>query len=270
MRVLHNFSIFYSAWLVSAIAVDRNWSIARPFRRPPTMLQSLVTNSIMAIASIASAVMSVLLATSYPVCHTVYFQRVSGAVLSWFPFAIFYLLPMVIVFSMYSNIYRAAQRARAVDQPVTRIWTVEPATTPAPNAFRSRRANKAFRTLLLTVGTYIALWSPYWWMPVVVLSMHQAQDDRPFCSNIPLYVMDDKAAVFTWLMYASICINPLLYGLLDRTVRSEIMRRWRKLHSCCNGRWTPPTDQHPHQDLSQTGPENFWEFLERTNDSLSP
>lgn len=265
LNILHNFCLFYSAWLVVAITLDRNWAIIRPFRRPLSVVHTVAINGVLATSCLSSALVSVLL-QSDPVCSALYVYSASGTVLTWLPFILFYLMPMGSIVALYCNIYRAAQKARtATDRTalgVARIWTVEPLSTDQRR--RCLPANKAVKTSIVTVGLYFFLWSPYWFLPLVLHWLYPHASTSSI-TTFPVYVIHGRFTVVTWLMYTSISINPLLYSLLDRTVRSEIRRQFKRFKqriSTCQRSSEIPADP---LSSAASSPENFLEFLERTN-----
>lgn len=277
LGALHNFSIYNSAWLVSAIAIERHVSIIRPFYSPSALKYALLS-AVLTVCSVLFALIPSLLSSDLT-CSSLYAFPFGDPIFNWIQFVIVFLIPIVIIVIMYVNIYRVAQNVRSTIraiQPTTssipttnertsRIWTVDQevlvsqtTSVSVPNGKR----NKAIRTLILTTGTYIALWSPYWLLKMVVVIQHE-----DLCDALQWGVANDGWMVVTWLMYVSISINPLLYGLLNRAIRLEIKRKLqmtRRIWSCpC--RTTEPAN---NEDGRVCEPENFWEFLERTNSPL--
>lgn len=111
-------------------------------------------------------------------------------------------------------------------------------------------------TLLLTVGTYILLWSPYWFLSLVVVDTTPLLDALPCIADVPWYVIDYRLTAVTWLMYTSLSVNPLVYGLMNRVLRSEIKAKMRSV-----GRYLSRCVSHAPAANGEHGagtPENFW------------
>ncbi|XP_057375058.1 probable G-protein coupled receptor [Daphnia carinata] len=277
LGALHNFSIYNSAWLVSAIAIERYVSITRPFYSASAFKYGLLS-TVLTVCSILLALIPNLLSSDLT-CSSLYAHSFGEPIFNWIQFGIVFLIPIVIIVIMYVNIYRVAQNVRSTIRAIqpnpssipstnessSRVWTVNPevlvsqtGSASVPNGKR----NKAIRTLILTTGTYIVLWSPYWLLKMVVVIQHE-----DLCDALLWGVTNDGWMVVTWLMYVSISINPLLYGLLNRAIRLEIKRKLqmtRRLWSCNCGTTEPANNE----DARVCEPENFWEFLERTNSPL--
>lgn len=272
LTVLHNFCVFNSAWLVAVISIDRNFAIARPFRRPLSVRQSAIINAVVAICSLSIALASVLLANELT-CYTLYVYNLSEAMMSWLPVVLFYFLPVGILIIMYCKIYGYAQVARSqTSLGAIQVWTVDSSVPDGHHHQRFKPANKALRTLLLTVGLYVVLWSPYWCYPLIHYLKNPVQNTSPVspigfkpnpCTPTIPYILNEGSTVMTWLMFASISIHPLLYSLLDRTVRSEIQRKAKGVRF--RARRNRPTSTLRQQSNVTRNPESFWEFLESSH-----
>lgn len=271
-QTLHNFTIYNSAWLVSTIAIERHVSITRPFYAA-SALNYVLLNVTLTSSSLLLALIPVLL-SSDPICYSLYAYHFSDPIVRWTIFVVSYLLPCIVIVVMYFNIYRVAQRTRNTTQPLPspyltttaetnpanlRIWTVNPVVSTTTQTESSqtinKKCNKAIKTLMLTIGTYIGLWSPYWTF-YAVNELHYFE--KPTNDAIPLYSTNNASAAVTWLMYTSIIINPLLYGLLNRAVRSEFKRKMqilRRLLPSCIRR-----TQTDNQQGAEENEENFWYF----------
>lgn len=261
--VLHNFSIFNSAWLVSAIAIERHMSITRPFYSASALRYALLSAASTACSLLFASIPSLL--SSKQTCFSLYAYHVDDPIFNWIQFVLVFLIPIFIIVKMYINIYLVARNVRNAVQPTpsliattnettSRIWTIDPvvpqtASVSVPN----RKRNKAIMTLILTITTYVALWSPYWLSKMLVFVHFEERE----CDALDWYYANNGTIVTTWLMYASISINPLLYGLLNRAIRLEIKRKLQmagRIWSCFCGT-TEPANQ---EDARASEPENFW------------
>ncbi len=138
LTVLHNFCVFNSAWLVAVISIDRNFAIARPFRRPLSVRQSAIINAVVAICSLSIALASVLLANELT-SYTLYVYKISGAMMSWLPVVLFYFLPVGILIVMYCKIYGYAQAARSqTSLGAIQVWTVD-SSSSGPDGHHHQR-----------------------------------------------------------------------------------------------------------------------------------
>jgi len=261
LQVLHNFSIYNSAWLVSAIAIERNVSITRPFYAASTLKYALL-NATVTACSILFALIPILRSPDQN-CHSLYVYRFQDPILRWLPFMAVYILPIIIVVAMYLNIYRVAQNVQRTTQPIpslfppinetsVRIWTVNPVVVSQTESIMvpNKKRCKAIKTLVLTIGSYIVLWSPYWVLNMIPIFHHEDF----LCDAVPWYITNNGSITVTWLMYASISINPLLYGLLNRAIRTEIkgkMQMTRQFLFCKN-------TQIEAANREANAAENFW------------
>ena len=108
----------------------------------------------------------------------------------------------------------------------------------------SDKSNKAAKILVLVILTFMVPW-----MPFFVFNIHCALDQGIDCSS--------KADFWTSVLgFASFAVNPIIYGILNRSVREEAIERFKQAKYCC--RHNPDNEEGP-------GNEDFFEFLERTS-----
>lgn len=192
-----------------------------------------------------------------------------------------FLLPSAIILLMYSCIYRVARKA------VTQIAPRPPSAVTAPLHFNAHPADnviscdtdsdhpatppqitingkvadahdpgpctsdlnrskyKAVKTLLVIILTFFVLWGPYF-----VFSMKCAARHGEGCSP-----STDQWTL--WLGFASFMVNPIVYGIMNRSVREETTEMLKRAVSSCRG-------EEPEPDPINAN-ENFFEFLERTS-----
>ncbi len=264
LQALHNFSIYNSAWLVFAIAIERNVSITRPFY-VASALKYAWLNVIVTACSILFALIPIFQSPNQT-CYSSHAYRFQDPIFRWLQFLVVYVLPIITIVVMYLNIYRVAQNVQRTIQPTPslfppinettpRIWTVNPVVVSQTESSMvpNKKCNKAIKTLVLTIGSYIVLWSPYWVLNVIPIVHHEDF----LCDAVPWYITNNGSIAVTWLMYASISINPLLYGLLNRAIRTEIkgkMQMTRRFLFCKNTQ-TVSENRGEHE---ANAAENFW------------
>ena len=267
-QALHNFSIYNSAWLVSAIAFERNVSIARPFYTASVTKYAFLNISITGCSVLFALIPNVISPDS--VCNSLYAHHFSDPAITWLLLVMAYLIPSLVVLVMYLNIYRIAHRVRNATPPtpfpcplsvneVPRIWTVNPIShSQTESTSTTNKCNKAIWTLILTTGACITLWSPYFWLhSYYSMKDHHNSlcEDELLCDGVPWYLADGGSTTVTWLMYVSISTNPLLYGLLNQEIRSETKRKLARL---CLPRCYTRTEIANHEGNGAGEPENFW------------
>ncbi|CAL1609418.1 unnamed protein product [Knipowitschia caucasica] len=170
-----------------------------------------------------------------------------------------FLVPALVIFTVYCNVYKVARVAARQHGPLP-SWTQNKQRSDSINSqttiITTRTAplrlardkplvgGKAALTLIVIVGQFLVCWLPYF-----AFHFHIGVNAS---SQIP----DDLDRVVTWLAYSSFPINPFFYGLLNRQIREELC----KLRRCYSGH---PTDMVSSHEGS--GQENFLQFLHRTS-----
>lgn len=269
-QAMHNFSIYNSAWLVAVIASERNVFITRPFYTASPVKYALL-NIFVTTCSILFALIPIVI-SSGTVCYSLYVHHFSDPAISWLLLVLAYLLPSLIVVAMYFNIYRVAQSTRNAIRPTPspyppehetapRVWMVNPIVV-APQSettlVTNKKCNKAIWTLILTTGIYVTLWSPYWMFYLIKDRFHpHSSFEENLCDGVGWYVADHGSTTVTWLMYLSISINPLLYGIMNRAVRLETKRKLqmtRRFLLC----YCMRTETANEEQNGAGQPENFW------------
>ena len=103
---------------------------------------------------------------------------------------------------------------------------------------------KAAKTIILITTMFLLLWTPYFALHFVGVlkgsTKHQILWER----------------LTTWIAYTSCAVNPILYGGLNRQVRMEIEKWWHFYRPC---------RKRDNNDAGADGPEDFFQFLERTS-----
>lgn len=105
---------------------------------------------------------------------------------------------------------------------------------------------KAAKTILLIVGAFFLLWTPYFVLHVFGV-IHGA-----------FHRQDAWERVTTWFAYSSCVVNPILYGMLNRHIREELSRIWEVCTNFILRKKPQDEDDFPG------GNEDFFQFLERT------
>ncbi|XP_016108148.1 probable G-protein coupled receptor [Sinocyclocheilus grahami] len=174
-----------------------------------------------------------------------------------------FLVPSVVIFAVYCNVYKVARTAARQHAPMP-TWTANQAkrrsdsinsqttiittTRSLPQRLSPERVfggGKAAITLVVIVGQFLICWLPYF-------SFHLHMS-----ITTPLQSPGDIEEAVTWLAYSSFAVNPFFYGLLNRQIREELI----KLRKCCARR---PVELRAssHEGSIQ---ENFLQFLQRTS-----
>lgn len=110
---------------------------------------------------------------------------------------------------------------------------------------------KATRTLLVITVLYSSLWGPHWLFGLIASSTSQ-----------PVRHADVVEPIAVWLGFASFAVNPLVYGLLNRTIRETLL----SMIDQCRA-WLRGTPRQPPEHDATDDNENFFQFLERTSTS---
>ncbi|XP_062853049.1 probable G-protein coupled receptor [Trichomycterus rosablanca] len=259
---------------VTAISVERYYYIVHPMRYEVKMTLHLALGVMVFIW-----VKSVLLALGTLLGWPAYGNQSSIAAahcsLHWSHsrlrkvFAILFsvvcfLLPAVVIFAVYSNVYKVARSAALQHAPMP-TWPTNPdkcrsdsinsqttiitTTRSLPQRLSPERifgGGKAALTLVVIVGQFLLCWLPYF-----TFHLHMS-------INVPLQNPGNIEEIVTWLAYSSFAVNPFFYGLLNRQIREELI----KLRKCCASSRPVELGASSHEGSIQ---ENFLQFLQRTS-----
>ncbi|XP_070578675.1 G-protein coupled receptor 61-like [Ptychodera flava] len=105
---------------------------------------------------------------------------------------------------------------------------------------------KALKTLLLIVGTFLLLWSPYFAVNIHGIIYRQIGDALIW------------ERVTTWIAYCSFAVNPYVYGWLNKLLRQELIKTFRNCSRCRENATSDAEEQIGEG-------EDFYQFLERTS-----
>ncbi|XP_029776974.1 5-hydroxytryptamine receptor 5A [Suricata suricatta] len=230
-----------SIWNVTAIALDRYWSIARHLeytlrtRRRVSNVMIALTWALSAVISLApllfgwgetysegSEECQVSREPSYTVFSTV------GA----------FYLPLCVVLFVYWKIYKAA-RFRVGSRRTNSVWpisdTVEAKTsTPQPemvftvrhttvtfqtegDTWREQKEQRAALMVGILIGVFALCWTPFFTAELV----------SPLCScDVPAI----WKSVFLWLGYSNSFFNPLIYTAFNKNYNSAFKNFFSKQH----------------------------------------
>ena len=111
---------------------------------------------------------------------------------------------------------------------------------------------KAAKTLTCITLTFLFLWGPHF-----IFNLYIATGSGVNLRSV-------LAPIFLWLGYTSFAINPVIYGLLNRTIREALYSTFEQLRASVAGKTEEPPEI--------PGDEDFFQFLERTSTapSVSP
>ena len=259
-----------SIFTITAISVERYYYIVHPMRYEVKMTLKL-TAVVIAVVWAASVVLGLSTMFGWPSYSTSI--GAAHCLLHWGhsehrrAFSVLFsvtcfLLPAVVIFAVYCNVYKVARMAARQHGPLP-LWTnsqlkhrsdsINSQTTIITTRNAPRRmvrerplgGGKAALTLLVIVGQFLVCWLPYF-----VFHIHLTMIAAP---KIPDYLEE----AVTWLAYSSFAVNPFFYGLLNRQIREELC----KLRRCYSGR---PVELaiSSHEGSAH---ENFLQFLHRTS-----
>ncbi|XP_063267346.1 probable G-protein coupled receptor isoform X2 [Prinia subflava] len=178
-----------------------------------------------------------------------------------------FILPTIIILTVYSSIYRVARTASLQQAPVpaqavaprqrcdsitsqVTILTARILMLPRLIPDRLLGSNKAILTLVLIVGQFLCCWLPFF-----AFHLHSSV-------TVGTVGGGHGEMLVTWIAYSSFAINPFFYGLLNRQIREELARLRR---SCLNR----SLGQEFCLSISEASvQENFLQFLQRATCTL--
>ncbi|XP_053575186.1 G-protein coupled receptor 61-like [Bombina bombina] len=176
---------------------------------------------------------------------------------------VYFVLPIVIILTVYCNVFKVARIAALQHGPLP-SWAASPrqrsnstgSQTNIVTGNRSHRLSpertlggaKAAITLIVIGGQFILCWLPYF-----AFHVHNALENNPYKTA------DKWEDIVRWLAYTSFTVNPFVYGCLNRQIRTELIR----IPKCF-------LKQSPDEQLGLSShegsvEENFLQFLQRTN-----
>ncbi|XP_072309018.1 probable G-protein coupled receptor [Eucyclogobius newberryi] len=258
-----------SIFTITVISVERYYYIVHPMHYEVKMTLRL-TSVVMAIVWIASLALGLTTVFSWPPssgqstippanCALHWGHSKHRQVFSVFFSVMCFLVPALVIFTVYCNIYKVARVAARQHGPLP-SWTQNKQRSDSINSqttiittqtaplrlVRDRPfgGGKAALTLIVIVGQFLVCWLPYF-----AFHFHVSVNTT---SQIP----DDLDESVTWLAYSSFAMNPFFYGLLNRQIREELC----KLRRCYSGQPIDLVSSH-----EGSGHENFMQFLHRTS-----
>ncbi|XP_064822274.1 probable G-protein coupled receptor [Oncorhynchus masou masou] len=274
---LNVFLICASILTITAISVERYYYIVHPMRYEVKMSINLAIG-VMLFIWVKSILLALVTLFGWPAYGAHSSIAANHCSLHWSHsrlrkvFAVLFsvmcfLLPAVVIFAVYCNVYKVARSAALQHTPTPTTWA---SSNPAKRPNRSDSINsqttiitttrslpqrlspemafsggKAALTLVIIVGQFLLCWLPYF-------SVHL---HLSFSSS--LQSPGDVEEAVTWLAYSSFAVNPFFYGLLNRQIREELV----KFRRCCSSR---PVElgTSSHEGSLQ---ENFLQFIQRSS-----
>ncbi|KAJ8258590.1 hypothetical protein COCON_G00176020 [Conger conger] len=265
------FLICASIFTIIAISVERYYYIVHPMRYEVKMTLNLAI-AVMIFIWVKSILLALVTLFGWPPYGNQSSISAAHCSLHWSHsslrkvFAVLFsvvcfLVPSIVIFVVYCNVYKVARMAARQHVPVP-TWASSPkhrsdsinsqttiiTTRTLPQRLSPERifgGGKAALTLVLIVGQFLLCWLPYF-----TFHLHLSLGDSPQSPG-------DVEEVVTWLAYSSFAVNPFFYGLLNRQIREELC----KLRRCYS---TRPLElgNSSHEGSIQ---ENFLQFLQRTS-----
>lgn len=142
-----------------------------------------------------------------------------------------FLAPIIVICSMNIFLFRIASK-HAIDIRKKSLIDASHSRKARPSMLTFGANLKAAKTVLLLVGIFLLCWLPF-----IIMAVHNILCDACHPREV------------TWtgsaLNYASIFINPLLYGLRSREIRRELRKiAMRFVYNYCNCAQSPlPSDR---------------------------
>ncbi|XP_030634511.1 probable G-protein coupled receptor [Chanos chanos] len=269
---LNVFLICASILTVTAISVERYYYIVHPMRYEVKMTLNLAIG-VMVLIWVKSILLALVTLFGWPAYGHQSSISAAHCSLHWSHsrlrkvFAILFsvlcfLVPAVVIFAVYCNVYKVARTAALQRVPMP-TWAANPAKRRSdsinsqttiittnrslpqrPSPERMFGGGKAAVTLVVIVGQFLLCWLPYF-----TFHLHLSLSST-------LQSPGDIEEAVTWLAYSSFAVNPFFYGLLNRQIREELV----KLRRCCSSRPVELGASSQEGSLQ----ENFLQFLQRT------
>ncbi|RXM95273.1 5-hydroxytryptamine receptor 5A [Acipenser ruthenus] len=227
-----------SIWNVTAIAVDRYWSITRHLEYT-LKTRKHISSIMIALTWVLSAVISLSPLFGWGEAYTAddencqVSQELSYTIFS--TFGAFYL-PLSVVLFVYWKIYKAAKfsigsRRRNAVMPVPGVVQVKEASLEPQMVFTVRHATIAFQTdgetwreqkerkaavmVGILIGVFVLCWIPFFITELI----------SPLCScNIPAVLK----SIFLWLGYSNSFFNPLIYTAFNKNYNNAFKNLFSK------------------------------------------
>lgn len=257
---------------VSAINIERYYYIVHPMRYEVKMTLGLAVSVLVFIwfqASLTSTVPFLSQPSNASLVNATRcsLQRNAGGhkkVFVTFFVLVYFVLPLVIILTVYCNVFKVARIAAMQHGPIP-SWAASPrqrsnstgSQTNIVPGNRSHRGSpdrtlggaKAAFTLMILGGQFVMCWFPYF-----LYHVHNALGNGSYKGAGSKW-----ENIVKWLAYTSFTVNPFFYGCLNRQIRTELAR----IPKCF-------LKQSLDEQLglsSQEGSveENFLQFLQRTS-----
>ncbi|XP_073476069.1 G-protein coupled receptor 61-like [Aquarana catesbeiana] len=228
---------------VSAIHIERYFYIVHPMRYEVKMtlglaisvlifiwLQASLTSTVPFLPSAGSGSNNASLVNATR-CSL---QRNAGGhrkVFVTFFVLVYFVLPLVIIVTVYCNVFKVARIAAMQHGPLP-SWAASPrqrsnSTGSRTNIMpgdRSHRGSpdrtlggaKAAFTLMIIGGQFVMCWFPYF-----VYHVQNALENNSYKASGTGTKWEN---IVKWLAYTSFTVNPFFYGCLNRQIRTELAR----------------------------------------------
>ncbi|CAJ0959989.1 unnamed protein product [Ranitomeya imitator] len=223
---------------VSAIHIERYYYIVHPMRYEVKMTLGLAISVLVFIWFQASLTSTVPFLSQHVGSASLgnatrcSLQRNAGGhkkVFVTFFVVVYFVLPLVIILTVYCNVFKVARIAAMQHGPIP-SWAASPrqrsnstgSQTNIVPGNRSHRGSpdrtlggaKAAFTLMIIGGQFVMCWFPYF-----VYHVHNALGNGSYKGPASKW-----ENIVKWLAYTSFTVNPFFYGCLNRQIRTELAR----------------------------------------------
>ncbi|KAG9490243.1 G-protein coupled receptor 61-like [Eleutherodactylus coqui] len=257
---------------VSAINIERYYYIVHPMRYEVKMTLGLAVSVLVFIwfqASLTSTVpfLSHHVGSNASLVNATRcsLQRNAGGhkkVFVTFFVLVYFVLPLVIILTVYCNVFKVARIAAMQHGPLP-SWAASPRHRSNSTGSQTNIVNRSHRgspdrtlggakaafTLMIIGGQFVMCWFPYF-----VYHVHNALGNSSYKGSSSKW-----ENIVKWLAYTSFTVNPFFYGCLNRQIRTELAR----IPKCfLKQSLDEQLGLSSHEGSVE---ENFLQFLQRTN-----
>ncbi|XP_069094461.1 G-protein coupled receptor 61 [Pleurodeles waltl] len=260
---------------ISAINIERYYYVVHPMRYEVKMTVGLVVSVLVGvwIKSVVMSLIPILTLSSQELliasaehegrhhCSLQWSRSTSRKSFIIFFSVFYFILPIMIIFVVYCNMFKVARVAALhhgplptwMDTPRRRSESLSSRSTmvtssgaPRTTPQRMFGGGKAAVILVAVGGQFLFCWMPYF-----SFHLYSALSSQSFHGG-------QVEVVVTWIGYLCFTSNPFFYGCLNRQIRGELSK-----HLSCFFKRTPEEDLRlPSRDGSIE--ENFLQFLQGT------
>uniref|UniRef100_A0A3P8UHZ7 5-hydroxytryptamine receptor 5A n=1 Tax=Cynoglossus semilaevis TaxID=244447 RepID=A0A3P8UHZ7_CYNSE len=206
-----------SIWNVTAIALDRYWSITRHLEYT-LKTRKKISNVMIALTWLLSSIISLSPLFGWGETYSEGMKCQVSQEPSYTIFSTFgaFYLPLCVVLFVYWKIYKAAKfrigEASQETQQPQMVFTVRHATVTFQtdgDTWREQKEKKAALMVGILIGVFVLCWIPFFITELIV----------PLCScDIPPV----WKSIFLWLGYSNSFFNPLIYTAFNKNYNNAL------------------------------------------------